>query len=63
MIIEKLQVFFQKTKYQPTNDIENTCILAILQILNGYHKTFQIVDYTMTNIQDFILAKIVRLRA
>jgi len=25
----------------------------------GYHKTFQIVDCTMTNIQNFSLAKIV----
>jgi hypothetical protein len=39
--------------------IENTCILAILQISNGYHKTFQIVDYTMTNIQKISLSKII----
>jgi hypothetical protein len=39
--------------------IENTCILAILQIQKGYHKPFQIVDYTMTNIQYFSFVKIV----
>jgi hypothetical protein len=33
--------------------------LAILQISNVYHKTFQIVDYTMTNIQNFSLVIIV----
>ena len=36
-----------------------TCVLAILQISNGYHKTFQIMDYTITNIQNFSLAKMV----
>ena len=30
-----------------------TTTLAISQIPNVYHKTFQIVDYTMTNIQNF----------
>ena len=29
-----------------------------LQISNGYHKTFQIVEYTMTNIQEISLSKI-----
>jgi hypothetical protein len=39
--------------------IESTTTLTILQISNVYHKTFQIVDCTMTNIQNFSLAKIV----
>ncbi len=39
--------------------IESVTPLAILQISKGYHKTFQIVDYTMTNIQNFSLSKIV----
>ena len=39
--------------------IQNTCILAILQILKGYHKSFQIVDCVMTNLQKIRLAKIV----
>ena len=30
--------------------IESTSTSAILQISNGYHKTFKIVDYTMTSI-------------
>ena len=33
--------------------------MAILQISKEYHKTFQIVDYTMTNIQKISLSKIV----
>jgi hypothetical protein len=40
-------------------NIESTTTLAILQISNVYHKTFQIVDYTMTNIQNFSLVIIV----
>ena len=39
--------------------IENNATLPILQISNGYHKSFQIVDYTMTHIKNFSHSKIV----
>ena len=42
-------------KYQ----IENNPVLAILKIWEKYHKAFQIVDYTMKNLQNGSKSKIV----
>jgi hypothetical protein len=39
--------------------IENIATLAILQISNVYHNTFQMVYCVMTNLQKILLAKIV----
>ena len=43
--------------------IENTCTLAILQISDVYHNSFQIMDYIMTNLQKIRLAKNLDYRA
>ena len=39
--------------------IEIICTLSKVQVSNGYNKVFQIVDCTMTNIQNIRLQKIV----
>ena len=55
--------YLSKNQISAEYRYESITTLAILKIPNGYHKSFQIVDYTMTNIQNFSLSKIVDFRA
>ena len=58
-IFQNLRFSCQNFQISPRYRLIDTSVLAILQIWNEYHKTFQIVDYTMTNIQNIRLTKIV----
>jgi len=49
---------YQKTKYHESTDTLNQNFGHFTEIL-GYHKRFQIVDYTMANTHNISLAKMV----
>ena len=57
-VIGQVETLYRKTKYHWTCD-KLFKTLPILQVRNEYLKAFQIVDYTMTNIQKICPSKIV----